>query len=262
MLLDESTPFSAHEIECRPVETTGFVSLGSQAERVWHCDLAPYAPLFRASAWELVFTSLADPLSVSAGQLQATMATLVTSLRTTELPRWLVTDLGPRILDNEDPENDRRLYALAAVQRLQRLLGLNQDEVASLVGVSRPTLWNWEQGRTPQERSLRRLSDVAGLVDLLLDATGSGDRFEAAVVETQLNLDEPLLHILQREDGPATILDRLFARSRESAKTPSLLPSVKDLLADEELDAIQEAPPASRPSGPRQLRSVTRRQRQ
>ncbi len=261
MLLTEPTPFAAHEIDCRPVDTTGFVALAPQESHVWQCELSPSAPLFRASAWELVFTSLAESVSAVAEQLQASMATLVTSLRTTELPRWLVTDLGSRTLDIGEPEADRRLYALAGVHRLQRLLGLNQDQVANLVGVSRPTLWNWQQGRTPQERSLRRLSDVAGVVDLLVDAMGGEDGFDAGVVESQLSLDHTLVDVLQTEDGPGAILDRLFEHSRESAPTPSLLPAIEDLLADDEAETVEEAPSTQRPAGTRQLRTVSRRPR-
>lgn len=259
MQLAEPTPFSAHAIDCRSVDTTGFAAFASQQSPVWQCELSPSAPLFRASAWEVAFTSLAEGVSAVAEQLQASMATLVTSLRSTELPNWLISDLGSRALDVGEPDADRRLYALAGVHRLQRLLGLSQDQVASLVGVSRPTLWNWQQGRTPQERSLRRLSEVAGVVDLLVDAMGGEDGFDSVVVESQLNLDHALVDVLQTEDGPGAILDRLFERSRESVPTPSLLPTIEDLLAEDESEPAEHTESRPRTAGTRQLRSVSRR---
>lgn len=125
-------------------------------------------------------------------------------------------------------QGDRRLYALAAVSKLQRLLQLNQDEVSQLVGVSRPTLWNWQQGRVPQERSIRHLHNVAAAVDLLVDAVGGEDRFDPAQMTSALHLDTPLVTVLAAPAGPSNILARLFGESRR-ARRLTLMPDEDDL---------------------------------
>ncbi|MBK9296017.1 MAG: helix-turn-helix domain-containing protein [Candidatus Microthrix sp.] len=149
------------------------------------------------------------------------------------------------------------------MQRLQRLLGLSQEEVAGMAGVSRPSLWNWQQGRTPQERSLRRLADVLGAVDLLVDAMGGEAEFDPARAQTRLGLDEPLIDVLSEASGPAVVLDHLFESSRAVAPTPSLLPSAEDLLDPEDGEIAEDQGPSSgEPAGKRRLRAVTRRTRQ
>ncbi len=262
MSLAESTPFAAHDIDCRAVDTTTFAGLSSLLPSVWQCDLLPSAPLFRSSAWDVVVTDVAETISALTEQLQASMATMVTSLSPSELPRWLISGVANYEVETTTPEEDRRLYALAAVHRLQRLLGLSQEEVAAMVGVSRPSLWNWEQGRTPQERSLRRLTDVAGAVDLLVDAMGGEAGFDLAVAQNRLGLDEPVIDVLVEAGGPRVILDRLFASSRSVAPNPSLLPSAMDLLDSEDAEIAEEQERCSgQPAGERRLRAVTRRTR-
>lgn len=145
---------------------------------------------------------------------------------------------------------DRRIYALASVEKLQRVLHLNQDEVASLVGVSRPTIWNWQNGRTPQERSLRRLHDVASSVDILVDRFGGEDSFDLAVAERDLGLTEPVKDVLFQPDGPQVVLDAIFAESRRGSMG-SLLPDVSELLSsdqliDQETDHVTQAEVGSR----------------
>ena len=262
MSLAAPTPFAAHDIDCRAVDTTTFAGVSPLLSGVWQCDLFPSTSLFRSSAWDVVFTSVADSVGALTEQVQGSMATMVTSLRPSELPRWLVSGVVNCEVETATPEGDRRLYALAAVQRLQRLLGLSQEQVARMVNVSRPTLWNWEQGRTPQERSLRRLLDVSGAVDLLVDAMGGDAGFDLAVAQNRLGLDGPLIDVLQEAGGPGVVLDRLFESSRAAAPAPSLLPSASDLLDSEDAEIAEEQGRGSgQPAGERRLRAVTRRTR-
>ncbi|GEM_PF-5887891 len=258
----ESTPFAAHDIDCRYVDTTTFSSPSPLLANHWQCDLLSSGALFRSSTWDLVVTGAAESISALTEQLQASMATMVTSLSPSELPRWLISGVADYEVETTTPEDDRRLYALAAVQRLQRLLGLSQEEVAGMAGVSRPSLWNWQQGRTPQERSLRRLADVLGAVDLLVDAMGGEAEFDPARAQTRLGLDEPLIDVLSEASGPAVVLDHLFESSRAVAPTPSLLPSAEDLLDPEDGEIAEDQGPSSgEPAGKRRLRAVTRRTR-
>lgn len=260
--LAASTQFAAHDIVSRPVDTTSFASPSSLLPNYWQCDMIPSGALFRSSAWDLTITSVAETVSASTEELQASMATMVTSLSPSVLPRWLISSVADYESEISTPEEDRRLYALAAVQRLQRLLGLSQKEVASMAGVSRPSLWNWQKGRTPQERSLRRLLDVSGAVDLLVDAMGGEAGFDLAVAQNRLALDGPLIDVLCEAGGPGVVLDRLFESSRAAAPKPSLLPTAADLLEPEHAAIAEEQGRSSgKPAGERRLRAVTRRTR-
>lgn len=145
----------------------------------------------------------------------------------------LADDQGVEIDEISPAFEDRRIYALASVKKLQRVLHLNQDEVALLVGISRPTIWNWQKGRTPQERSLRRLHDVTSAVDILIDRFGGEDGFDLAVAERGLGLADPVANVLFQPDGPQVVLDAIFSESRRESRG-SLLPEASGLLTSEE----------------------------
>lgn len=154
---------------------------------------------------------------------------IVSSTSTARELSWAISAAqAAEIGRSSETEEDRRIYALAAVERLQRLLKLNQDDVTALIGVSRPTLWHWQQGRTPQERSLRHLYDVAGVVDLVVDSVGGEDQFEPALVSKQLGLDAPLAHVLATPQGPRAVLDRMFSETRRAVR-PSAMPVAEEL---------------------------------
>lgn len=156
------------------------------------------------------------------------------TMTTGEMSRSAIGSVADGGLATSDDEvhspaaGDRRLYALAAVGKLQRLLRLSQDETSALVRVSRPTLWNWEQGRVPQERSLRHLHNVAAAVDLLVDAVGGEAQFDPVLIASMLQLDRPLSRLLAEPDGPTDVLSRLFGASRRDRRI-SLMPDVDGL---------------------------------
>ena len=268
----EPTPFADHDVHCRLVQMTAFVVMAYPQRTEWPCELpAPSPVLTRSARWWRRFTS-ADS-SAASEQAHSSILTSAASAHAAELTQWFSPVLEVLVEHDGEPhtlardlevpvEQDRRLYALAAVQRLQRLLRLSQDETASLVRVSRPTLWNWEQGRTPQERSLRRLYEIASIVDLVVDAIGDDQSLDLIIVERFLQLDQPLIELLRTDDGPAAVLDKLFENSRASAPLPTLLPSLEELVVDEDDDtAEQPKVTPHKPTGARQLRRVTRRDR-
>jgi len=157
--------------------------------------------------------------------------TVATAVRwTLEPPESTVADAAG---ERTSAAEDRRIYALASVEKLQRILHLNQDEVASLAGISRPTIWNWQRGRSPQERSLRRLHDVASTVDILVDRFGGEVGFDLSAAERELGLAEPVAAVLFESNGPQAILDAIFADSRRSSRA-RLLPDASDLLSSED----------------------------
>ena len=168
----------------------------------------------------------------------------------------LADDYGVEIDELKSASEDRRIYALASVEKLQRILHLNQDEVASLAGISRPTIWHWQQGRTPQERSLRRLHDVTSSVDILVDRFGGEDGFDLSVVERELGLAEPVTNVLFQPDGPQVVLDAIFTESRRGSMG-SLLPDASELLSSDEIVHHEKDRATQADGGPR--RRVRRR---
>jgi transcriptional regulator with XRE-family HTH domain len=256
----DPTPFVTRNVEHQPGQCTNFAALSPQVSGVWECERGLGVPIFRETTWDVGITDFSQQLHAIFGQPQSSISTLTASLPEDALPQWHFWKPRFAGATASAPEEDRRLYALAAVSRVQRLLRLTQDSVAELIHVSRPTLWNWQQGRTPQERSLRRLSDVTGVLDLVVDAMGGEEQFDPVVAQKQLQLDLPLVEFLHINEGPTYILDRLFEQVRASASLPSLLPTVEDLAED---DGLGENPlgPAEAPTRDRELRTVTRRDR-
>lgn len=103
---------------------------------------------------------------------------------------------------------------------------------------------------------MRHLYDVVGALDLLVDAVGGEASFDPSLAAMQLGLPSPLASVLKMEDGPRSILGALFARTREQAPRPSLLPGIDDLLDMQDDDLDDAALPS--PPRPRELRRVTR----
>lgn len=66
-----------------------------------------------------------------------------------------------RIKRGERAPSRRFTFKPAAVRKIRVRLGLSQSEFALLIGVSRSTLQNWEQGRRQPEGPARALLRIA-----------------------------------------------------------------------------------------------------
>lgn len=287
MALSAPTTFVAHEVSGFSAVGTDFAAYSVPTEE-W-VGPASWATSISNARFTQAMREFTDVWrSVSDGVMQAAMPALFGSIRnlhttafvevaavlrstlrdvvlgatwTTGELRWAIAAPPAQSVEvDADPTNlggveeDRRLYALAAVEKLQRLLRLNQDEVSALIRVSRPTLWNWQQGRTPQERSLRHLYDVAGAVDVVVDSVGGEELFDPLRAATQLGLDAPLAELLLQDRGPRSVLDRVFATARKASRS-STMPTAAELGEPEFLD--ETAPSVSPPDTHR--RQVRRR---
>ena len=261
MTLPSPTAFAAHDpAPFRPVESTSFAAyevdgtdLGQPGRRPeWLATESAGADAMRhvAQSMTAVFADIGPALIALVPRLDRSMlseiaavfrsalrdvvvgsTTVATAVRwTLEPPESTVADAAG---ERTSAAEDRRIYALASVEKLQRILHLNQDEVASLAGISRPTIWNWQRGRSPQERSLRRLHDVASTVDILVDRFGGEVGFDLSAAERELGLAEPVAAVLFESNGPQAILDAIFADSRRSSRA-RLLPDASDLLSSED----------------------------
>ncbi|NLZ54316.1 MAG: helix-turn-helix domain-containing protein [Thermoanaerobacteraceae bacterium] len=50
------------------------------------------------------------------------------------------------------------------IREMREKIGLNQEELAALVGVSKNTVWNWENGkREPRSTEINKLAEVLGV---------------------------------------------------------------------------------------------------
>lgn len=268
MTISSPTAFAAHDLALfSPVESTSFaayeVGAGDWAQSWRRSNPGPAMETGVAEAMRLVARSMTSVFAdvgsalvplvprLDPSVLNEIAAVFRTALRDVVLGstsvatsvRWAIespvevdvlADEHVVEIDELKPASeDRRIYALASVEKLQRILHLNQDEVASLAGISRPTIWNWQNGRTPQERSLRRLHDVTSSVDILVDRFGGEDSFDMAVAARDLGLAESVKDALFQSNGPQIVLDAIFAESRRESRG-SLLPDASELLASDE----------------------------
>ncbi len=90
------------------------------------------------------FTAPISPAALSAAQLR--------SIAPPQLHLAEVADSGPRESFG------------ARLQRLRKLRGLSMDRMAAQLGVSKPTVWAWEQGKAhPVEHRLNAIAEVLGV---------------------------------------------------------------------------------------------------
>ena len=67
----------------------------------------------------------------------------------------------------------------ARLHRLRRERGLSLGEIAARLGVSKPTVWAWEHGKSrPVERRLAALADALGVTPGGLEPAPSGPHAE------------------------------------------------------------------------------------
>lgn len=95
------------------------------------------------------FEAPISPAALSAAQLRSTVQTNV------GLPA-APSPVGPTPIGGESL--GERLH------RLRKLRGLTQGELANRLGVSKPTVWAWEQGRArPIEERIEAIADALGV---------------------------------------------------------------------------------------------------
>ena len=83
--------------------------------------------------------------------------------------------------------------------------GLNQYELAELIGVSQNTIWNWEQpnGRFPKPDKIKALADIFGVTPKYMEV-GLGERTpeeaQKATEEAQAKKRDEKVTVVNRED--------------------------------------------------------------
>lgn len=119
--------------------------------------------------------------------------------------------------------------ALDAMDYLRARLNLSTTAVADLARISRNTVSNWKQGRDAYPATVRRLFQIANLLEAAESTLGS-DAFASWLAEPRDGVMRS--EWLARDDGPevlgADIAAMVFARPT------TLLPDRSTLLEDEE----------------------------
>lgn len=115
----------------------------------------------------------------------------------------------------EKAENSSQSEGVCSLQifdRVQGMLGLAEQEAATLVGISPSALLEWRIGTHPRSAATRRLYELATVLDLV--ATRHGDM--AAWAKRMSPGGQPWLALAGEPNGPARVLSYL----REELLTP------------------------------------------
>jgi DNA-binding transcriptional regulator YiaG len=113
-----------------------------------------------------------------------------------------------------------RMSSADQAREVMAALNLNKTQLAEVLGVSRPTLYDWLDGNEPNVANAQRL---IGLVQLLVNAgVTAADSISPRFVRESLN------------DGEPSLLELLKADTLDEARVAKVLAQAKGLEADAE----------------------------
>lgn len=113
-----------------------------------------------------------------------------------------------------------RMSSADQAREVMAALNLNKTQLADVLGVSRPTLYDWLDGKEPNAANAQRL---IGLVQLLVNAgVTAADSISPRFVRESLN------------DGEPSLLELLKADTIDEARVAKVLAQAKGLEADAE----------------------------
>lgn len=98
-------------------------------------------------------------------------------------------------------------------QNIREKFGLNMSELALLLHVSRPTVYAWLKGQSPQADAFERLSNLSNAADRFAEL---GISRPETVVKARLSETPPLLELLIAADDP---LPHIEAFSKQIEKS-------------------------------------------
>ncbi|GAB4206844.1 MAG: hypothetical protein OHK0013_23860 [Sandaracinaceae bacterium] len=204
-----ASPVSASPVSASPVSGSGGAGSGGAADLHTPSD---YVALAGDAAWlvEEAWRALVMRSVPTAGVV------VLLSAHTAYLPR---VGTSPTVLDRRGVSLDARAPAPAArVERattsghvlqmssaeqaheVMAALSLNKTQLAEVLGVSRPTLYDWLEGKEPNVANARRLT---GLLRLLASAgVSAAEPISPRFVREALQEGEPSLLALLKADVP------------------------------------------------------------
>lgn len=101
------------------------------------------------------------------------------------------------------------------LQVISQVLGLSKSELARVMRITRPPLYDWLKGKSaPKDENARRLSTIAKLMDKIAPEDGP-PLFSLFVTEPLQEGSPSLLECLQQEGLDPVLLERLLLAARE-----------------------------------------------
>ena len=117
----------------------------------------------------------------------------------------------------------REIVALPVIEQMQELqaaLSLNKSQLAGILRVTRPTLYDWLQGREPNTANGGRLDTLLRI--LARASVSSASPLNARFVARPVDIDTPsLIELLGEEPLDENRVIRAIERSRELADSAS-----------------------------------------
>jgi transcriptional regulator with XRE-family HTH domain len=101
------------------------------------------------------------------------------------------------------------------LQVISQVLGLSKSELARVMRITRPPLYDWLKGKSaPKDENARRLNTIAKLMDMVAPEDGR-PLFSLFVTEPLQEGSPSLLECLQQESLDPPLLERLMLAARE-----------------------------------------------
>lgn len=139
---------------------------------------------------------------------------IMTAHSAAELSRWLY---DPRI--HIEPSRTKQIDMRSPaehVANIRDVFAINMSDLASVLGVTRPTVYAWLTGQEPKEEAVKRIQQLSRAADKFDQANIS--RLDKLVHRPILN-GRSLLDILKSDEDPVTALAALKAIADREAQT-------------------------------------------
>ncbi|WP_199332809.1 hypothetical protein [Nostoc sp. FACHB-190] len=159
---------------------------------------------------------------------------ILTAQSATELNRWVY---DPRI--HIEPSQSKHIDTRSPadhVANIRDVFSVNMSDLASVLGVTRPTVYAWLAGQEPKEEAVIRIQQLSRAADKFNHANII--RLDKLVHRPILN-GRSLLDILKTDEDPITFLptlkaiaDREAQTRRESKGSGKHLRSLDDVLSE------------------------------
>jgi|GEM_PF-3430929 len=125
----------------------------------------------------------------------------------------------------------------AFLRHLKRILDLNTSELAEICGVSRPTIYSWRKGITPDSHNLKRLGALSGLVHYWANHFG-----QDVVSAPKIPANEELKYRLRSESLELDPLEQMLSTLADEvvSNETSRPKSARELLEEHDMELPPE----------------------
>jgi DNA-binding transcriptional regulator YiaG len=139
---------------------------------------------------------------------------IITAHSTEVLPRWIH---DPRIhIERPALKNIDMRSPAEHVTNIRNTFAINMSDLASILGVTRPTVYAWLEGQEPKAEAVIRIQQLSHTADKIRQANIA--RLDKMVHRPILS-GRSLLDILKADENPSEALTKLKAIADKEAKT-------------------------------------------